>query len=238
MSMAWLRQVRTGRVVLIAIAIVVGIVFLAGCGGPAGEAPSDPGARDRAATDKEPEPSISKPPESTLSYGGRSVTGEIGSYCWSSPGSPATCADAAGIPVAREQQTLTVPMGSVLMFDYGGEGKMDSVEARAYPLEQEKQWLPGPDGTRLMRPKEGRSVLTTEDLRVRREEGDRTAIPAKPSSGEYVIEVLVRVPEGDASYYFRVAVEGGAGKLPDSGSPGRHGSGNSWLAVLVPLVVA
>ena len=94
------------------------------------------------------------------------------------------------------------------MFDYGGERRLDSVETRAYPLEQEKQWLPGPEGSRLMSPKEGRSVLTTEDLRVRREEGGRIAIPAELSSGEYVLEVLVRVPEGDASYYFRVAVEG------------------------------
>ena len=91
--------------------------------------------------------------------------------------------DAAGIPLARKQQTLTVPTGSVLMFDYGGQGRPDSVEARAYPLEQEKQLLSGAEGARLMRPKEGRSVLVTEDLGVRREVGDRTAIPAKPSSG-------------------------------------------------------
>ena len=141
MSMARLEQVMTERVVLIAIAVVVGIIFLAGCGGPAGEAPSSPGGRDRTATDKEP--SISKPPESSLAYGEQTVAGELGSYCWSSPGSPATCADAAGIPVAQKQQTLTVPTGSVLMFDYGGDGRLRSVEARAYPLDQEKQWLPG-----------------------------------------------------------------------------------------------
>ncbi len=236
MSMARLEQVMIERVVLLAIAAVVGIIFLAGCGSSAGEAPSDPGARDRTATDKEP--SISRPPESTLAYSGRTVTGEIGSYCWSSPGSPATCADAAGIPLAPEQQTLTVPGGSVLMFDYGGQEKPASVEARAYPLKQEKKLLPGPDGTRLMRPKEGRSVLATEDLRVRREVGDRTAIPAELSPGEYVVEVLVRLPEGDASYYFRAAVEGRAGTLPKSSSPGWHDSGNSYLAVLAPLVVA
>ena len=97
------------------------------------------------------------------------------------------------------------------MFDYGGEGSPDSVEARAYPLEQGKQWLPGADGTRLMRPKEGRSVLATEDLRDRRA-GDRMAILAELNSGEYVVEVLIRVPEGDASYYFHATVEGNAGK--------------------------
>jgi hypothetical protein len=46
-------------------------------------------------------------------------------------------------------------------------------------------------------------------LRIHRE-GDRVAIPAELRSGEYVVEVLVRVAEGDASYYFRVAVEGDA----------------------------
>ena len=203
------------KLVALTVALVGIIFFVAGCGSQTGEAPSDHSARQqRAATNEGP--SISEPPESTLSFRDRTVTGELGSYCWSSPGSPATCADAAGIPVAREQQTLTVPVDSVLMFDYGGERRPDSVETRAYPLEQEKQWLPGPEGSRLMSPKEGRSVLTTEDLRVRREEGGRIAIPAELSSGEYVLEVLVRVPEGDASYYFRVAVEGDAGKRPIS----------------------
>jgi hypothetical protein len=57
----------------------------------------------------------------------------------------------------------------------------------------------------------------TEDLRVRRE-GDRTAIPAELNSGEYVVEVLLRVPEGDATYYFRVAVEGEGKRPVSSGS--------------------
>ncbi len=203
--------------IVASIAVLMGIVFfLAGCGGQAREAPSDPGVQERTTTNEEL--SISEPPDSTLAYGGRSVSGELGSYCWSSPGSPATCADAAGIPLPRKQQRLTVPTGSVLMFDYGGQGSPDSVEARAYPLKQEKQWLPGAEGTRLMRPKGGRSVLVTQDLKVSREEGDRAAIPAELGSGEeYVVEVFIRVPEGDATYYFRVAVEDNAGKLPEHG---------------------
>ena len=67
----------------------------------------------------------------------------------------------------------------------------------------------GAEGTRFMRPKGGRSVLEPEDLGVRRE-GDRTAIPAELSSAEYVVEVLVRAPGGDAAYYFRVTLEGDA----------------------------
>jgi hypothetical protein len=139
------------KLAALTVALVRIIFFLAGCGSQTGKEPSDhPARQQRAATNEEP--SSSEPPESTLSFTDQTVTGELGSYCWSS-GSPATCADAAGIPVAREQQTLTVPVDSELMFDYSGQGTPDSVEARAYPLKQEKQWLPGPEGTRLMRPK-------------------------------------------------------------------------------------
>ncbi len=69
-----------------------------------------------------------------------------------------------------------------------------------------------------MRPKGGSSVLATEDIRVRREVGDRRAIPVELSSGEYVVEVLVRAPEGDASYYFRVNVEE-QGSFPSPPAP-------------------
>jgi hypothetical protein len=31
-------------------------------------------------------------------------------------------------------------------------------------------------------------------------------IPVKLAAGEYVVEVSVQVPEGDAAYYFRVVV--------------------------------
>ena len=82
--------------------IVVEIIFLVGCGGQAVEAPSDPEDRDCTAMDKAL--SIPRPPDSILAYSGRTMAGEVGSYCWSSAGSPAACADAAGIPLATEQQ--------------------------------------------------------------------------------------------------------------------------------------
>lgn len=50
--------------------------------------------------------------------------------------------------------------------------------------------------------------------------GERTEIPAELSAGEYVLDVFVTVPEGDASYFFRVAVEVGADELPNSGGRG------------------
>jgi uncharacterized membrane protein len=52
---------------------------------------------------------------------------------------------------------------------------------------------------------EGRSALQAKDLHVSRL-GERVQIPVKLAEGEYVVEVSVRVPEGDAAYYFRVVV--------------------------------
>src|SRR3712207_2266847 len=50
---------------------------------------------------------LRRPPDSTLSYGRREVTGSLGSYCWSYRGTMG-CADAAGIPLPHEPQTLIV----------------------------------------------------------------------------------------------------------------------------------
>ncbi len=153
---------------IVVIAAVAAMV-VAGCGQGAGEGPSGP-----------------KPPDSTLTLGNRSVSGVLGSYCWTSP-SGATCADAAGIPVPPEE-------------GWGNE-------------------LSGRRRGGFLVPSEGRSALATEDLGVRRE-NDRTEIPAELPVGEYVVELFVRVPGGnDASYYFRVAVEGDVGKLTDHGDP-------------------
>lgn len=77
-------------------------------------------------------------------------------------------------------------------------------------------------------------MLTTEDLRVHRE-GDRIAIPAELSSGEYFVEVLVRVPQGDASCSFRAAVEGDVGKRPNSGGP-RYASGGLPRLLFLSLI--
>ena len=52
---------------------------------------------------------------------------------------------------------------------------------------------------------ERRRALEAKDLRVSRL-GERVQIPVKLAAGEYVVEVSVRVPEGDAAYYFRVVV--------------------------------
>jgi hypothetical protein len=45
----------------------------------------------------------------------------------------------------------------------------------------------------------------TKGLRASRLE-ERVQIPVKLAAGEYVVEVSVRIPEGDAAYYFRIVV--------------------------------
>ncbi len=191
---------------IVVIAAVAAMV-VAGCGQGAGEEPSGP-----------------KPPDSTLTFGNRSVSGVLGSYCWTSP-SGATCADAAGIPVPPEEQALAVPAGSVMIFDFGGSRRPTSVRAVAYPLGRGNELSGSRQGGFLV-PSEGRLALATENLKVRRK-GVRTEIPSELPVGKYVVELFVRVSGGnDASYYFRIAVEGHASKLRDIADP-EHRAGTS-----------
>jgi hypothetical protein len=150
-----------------------------------GEATGDPKPSDGA--------NRSKPPESTLFYGGQTVTGVLGSFCWAlitgDEGESGTgCFDVAEVPIPPKGKTLAGPAGATLGFDYGGEQQPNSVEAGAYPL---------------IRGETGEAI---EQLEIRRS-GDGVRIPAELPAGSYVIDVLVYVPEGDASYYFRALVE-------------------------------
>jgi hypothetical protein len=115
------------------------------------------------------------------------------------------CAEAAVIPLPPEDEALSVPRGWVLVFDYGGRGWSASVDVGAYPLDRGNDSLSGPErGTHLVQSR-GRTALEAKELRVSRL-GERVQIPVKLAAGEYVVEVSVRVPEGDAAYYFRVVV--------------------------------
>jgi hypothetical protein len=118
-----------------AVIVAAGMVF-GGCvgvggedGGYQGEKPSgtDPPAPGEA-------PSGPSPPESTVTLGRRSETGVLGSYCWESASGAARCADAAGIPVPREDEALIVPRDWVLVFEYGGSARQARMDAAAYPL--------------------------------------------------------------------------------------------------------
>jgi hypothetical protein len=161
-----------------------------------------------------PDDSNRKPPESTLSFGDRTETGELGGYCWSwisgeGEGMVRCVELVARVP--PKEKTLSVPAGSVLSFDYGGEAQPTSVEATALPL-RGKTRSKARDVRRLRWSK-------AQELRAERR-GDRAEIPAELPAGEYVLQIFVRVPEGDASYYFRVRMEPETGESADTGSSG------------------
>jgi hypothetical protein len=173
------------RLVLAFFAAVL-VVFFASCGL----------ARDSGGKD------ASKPPEkaegsgrsrlfpSMLSYGGESVAGALGTYCWSSD-SGSVCVDKVGVPVNEE--TLTVPAGSTLTFEYGGR-TLDSLSVTADRIGQGNVSGEGSKGYQEIRLRSSRS-------------GNRARIVADLPAGKYVVAVFVRVPQGDALYGFRVVVE-------------------------------
>ena len=163
---------------------------------PAGEI-RDARREARERTERPAVPRITSPPKSTLSFEERTVIGALGSYCWIDRCTRTLTA------VPHEREALAVPSGAVLMFDYGGEGPPSKVWAGHSPLV-------------------GGKVGTPTDPLPAHREGERTEIPAALPAGEYLIDVFVRIPEGDATYYFRVVVEPHARTLPDSGGPGGH----------------
>ena len=152
-----------------------------------------------------PQYSDAELPGSTLASGGWAVAGVLGGYCWSSGSGGTvlqTCVDAAYPLVPGEGKTLAVPAGSGMVFDYGGEEPPNAVRAKAEPFG------PGDEPAGPSRP-----------LATGGSGGGRVTIPAEVPAGVYVVDVFVQVPEGDASYYFRAAVEGHGAAPPAAGGP-------------------
>jgi len=135
---------------------------------------------------------LPRPPDSTLSYGGREVKGALGTYCWSS-GKSGVCADTSFI-VPPRKNTLTVPSGSEVVFRYGGQRPPKKVGATASPLSKNDTSSASANLNR------------SRSLKAHGSGVERT-IPAELPPGEYVVEVHVTEPQGDASYFFRVMVE-------------------------------
>jgi hypothetical protein len=78
-----------------------------------------------------------------------------------------------------------------MVFRYGGQNPPKTVEAGAYSLDKLKK-------AGVVRPERS---LKAHGMGVQR------TIPAELPPGEYVLEVFVKVRQGDASYYFRIMVE-------------------------------
>jgi hypothetical protein len=146
-----------------------------------------------------------EPPGSTLSYGGETVEGGLGSYCWLMGGSGG-CADAFAIILGEE--ALEAPAGATLSFAYRGRA-LDSLSVAAYKAGREVG-EGGREDDMFLPPSRGEEA---KDLKVRRF-GTRARIVADLPAGEYVLEASVRMPQGDASYGFRLIL-----KPRDSGRP-------------------
>lgn len=197
---------------LIAVATVAALIFLGGCGIGGGGA-GQPGGDGNGGMSVETSPKTTdngtgladRPPESTLSFGGRTVTGALGSYCWGS-----VCVEAAGIPVPPQKDTLTIPAGSTLTFEFGGEGPYEA-DSGTYPLDPEARTLPGPGGLRFLAPGEEKPIPEPMDLKTARADG-RTRITADLPTGKYILAVFVDPGNGDASYYYRLRVEPNTGE--------------------------
>jgi hypothetical protein len=178
-------------------------LFVSGCA--AATSPDDTsGGETSKARREDPAPpatmmfASSEPPGSTLSYGGETVNGGLGSYCWTMRGGGA-CVDAGG--VSLEDGALEAPAGATLSFAYRGKA-LDSLSVEAYRADKE-----GEDGGRedvFVTPYRG--DVGAKDLRVHRS-GTRARFVADLPAGAYVLNAFARMPEGDASYGFRLILE-------------------------------
>jgi hypothetical protein len=190
--------------ILLSVAIAVLVSGCAAATGPddtaggetsraRGEDPKPPTTMIYPTTIKFPEP-----PGSTLSYGGETVEGGLGTYCWLMGGSGG-CADAFAIILGEE--ALEAPAGATLSFAYRGKA-LDSLSVTAYRADREAQGGPREDDLFLPPYRSGGA----KHLPVRRS-GIRASIVADLPAGEYVLDVFARMPQGDASYGFRLILE-------------------------------
>ena len=189
--------------ILLSVAIVL---LVSGCGAAKGSDDTGGGGTSKA-RGEDPKPPTTmmypttmmfpEPPGSTLSYGGETVEGGLGTYCWLMGGSGG-CADAFAVILG--EGALEAPAGATLSFAYGGKA-LDSLSVAAYKAGREGEG----DGREdeFLPPYSGGG---TKDLPVRRS-GTRSRIVADLPPGEYVLDVFARMPQGDASYGFRLILE-------------------------------
>jgi len=166
-------------------------LVLAGCAAGRGDGPSTVAEEETTAPHAEETTALQeggnlpRPPDSTLSYGGREVKGRFGSYC-----TPTICVDKAMPSVSPKQGTLSVPSGSEMVFRYGGQRPPTTVEITAYTLN-----------------KRGYPVGSFHRSLKAQCSGAERAIPVELPPGEYGVEVFDRESQGEAIYYFYVRVE-------------------------------
>jgi hypothetical protein len=166
------------------------------CGTIAGSGDAGDSPETTATEEKSNEPTLmgggSRPPNSTLSYGGETARGALGTYCWKSG-----CADSVGIVAYKDE--LRVPGDATVTFAYEGR-KLDLIEVVAYRIGSKNQ--PEQMGRKILLIPAGKGT----ELPARRS-GTRAQITAELPAGRFVVDVFATMPEGDASYGFLIAVE-------------------------------
>lgn len=157
------------------------------------------------------------PPNSTLSFRGRSVTsaGEILGI-WEPEGlfAPANGGPAQsrtdGSLSLSDGRLLKVPANSELVFEYGGEaGSIDFLDVMAFEVEKGELEY-GRDINTLVLEAGKRGPVRPTVLPLARSETagrKRTRIEANLPRGVYVVSVAAAVSEGGVRYNFRVLVE-------------------------------
>ncbi len=162
-------------------AVLVLALPLSGCGRTTGPGPEP----------VEPASSFADgPPQSTLSFDGQTQIGGTGSFCWER-----MCADMIGIPVPND--TLTVPTGSLLVFEFRGSESLTDVYAAARPLQG--QLIEGA-GMQFLQNAGGEVTLPTTSS------GNQTGITAELEPGKYSVTVSIRTADGGALYGFHIIV--------------------------------
>jgi hypothetical protein len=212
----WCVVVRQGHLKAV-VALLIGCAVLllgVGCAGVRSESPKEQGhteatkkeqTRSPGATTSEEttvlqrEGDRKRPPESTLSYGGREVRSSIFlTYYWEYGTYRYKAVTDSILTTPPGKETLTVPSGSEMLLRYETQRPPNKVSATAYLLIADRNRAPGyPQGWRHP----GRS------LKAHGSGGERT-IPAelKPRPRGYAIVVDVKEPQGRVAYAFRVMV--------------------------------
>ena len=194
---------QTTKIPFIVYFLIAGLAtILSGCGTGAANpaapedeatkktAPTTASTREKTTLGDRPENKIvrdNRPPDSILTYNGRTIKGELGTYCWSSDGS-GVCADSA-LSLTMTGEMLEVPAGAKMVFEYGGK-PVTRILFTTYPVRNGQ--IVYPNGERRLLEVKGRS---------------KVEVPVKLPPGEYFLDVFVQVPQGDASYSFGVVVQ-------------------------------
>jgi hypothetical protein len=181
-----------GTLLLVAAALVAPY----DCGMTAGSGDAGDSPETTATEETSDEPTLmgggSRPPDSTLSYGGETARGALGTYCWKSG-----CVDSVGIVAFKDE--LRIPAGATVTFAYGGR-KLDSMGVAAYRIGPGNQ--PEQMGRKILLIPAGKGTELPARL-----SGNRAQITPELPAGRYGVDVFATMPEGDASYGFLIAVE-------------------------------